>query len=293
MRCLALRPLAWAAGGLARLPQGLLLALSSLLAALLWLPLARRRRVAARNLELCFPGLDARTRARLLRATLRSTVMGVFELLRAWFAPARRLQGSFAIEGLAGLQATLARGQGVLLLLGHFPHTELAVRMLGEALGRRMTGVVRRHDSPCVEAELEHARQRHFQPTLEKKELRGVLRALRAGELVAYAADQDFSFQNAFVPFFGVPAATLVGNGKLAQSGNARMFALWCRRLDDGRYALRVEEEWPGWREAEPTAQAAMYMRALEGHVRAAPEQYLWVHRRFKTRPAGEPSVYA
>jgi len=277
---------------LARLPQGLLLALSGLLATLLWLPLAKRRRIAATNLALCFPEMDAGERARLLRANLRSMVMGVFELLRAWFAPGQNLRGKCEVEGLDALRATLAQGQGVLLLLGHFPHTELAVRFLGEALGRRMTGVVRRHNSPCVEAELEHARQRHFQPTLEKKDVRGVLRALREGELVAYAADQDFSFRNVFVPFFGVPASTLVGNAKLATAGNARMFALWCRRLPDGRYALRLEPEWPGWREASEVEQAAMYMRALEAQVRQSPEQYLWVHRRFKTRPPGEPPLY-
>ena len=76
--------------------------------------------------------------ARLLRANLRSMVMGVFELLRAWFAPGQNLRGKYEVEGLDALRATLAQGQGVLLLLGHFPHTELAVRFLGEALGRRM-----------------------------------------------------------------------------------------------------------------------------------------------------------
>jgi KDO2-lipid IV(A) lauroyltransferase len=168
MRCLLLRPFAWMAALCARLPQRLLLAMSSLLATLLWLPLARRRRVAAINLALCFPRMQAGERERLLRANLRSTLMGLFELLRAWFAPAGVLRGSYEIEGLPALRGALAQGQGVLLLLGHFPHTELAVRMLGEELGRRLTGVVRRHNSPCVEAELEHARQRHFQPTLEK-----------------------------------------------------------------------------------------------------------------------------
>jgi KDO2-lipid IV(A) lauroyltransferase len=293
MRCAFLRPLTWSAALLARLPTRVLLTLSSVLAPLLWLPLARRRRIAAANLALCFPQLAPAERARLLRATLRSTVMGVFELLRAWFAPSASLRGSVDIEGLPAMREALAQDKGVLLLLGHFPHTELAVRFLGEALGRRLTGVVRRHNSPCIEAELEHARQRHFQPTLEKKDVRGVLRALQSGEVVAYAADQDFSFRNAFVPFFGVPASTLVGNGKLAARGDARVFALWCRRLPDGRYALRIEPEWSEWREAAPEAQAAQYMRALEAQVRLAPEQYLWVHRRFKTRPPGAAPVYA
>jgi len=99
VRCLLLRPIAWLAGALVRLPQGLLLALSSFLATLLWLPLARRRQVAATNLALCFPDMPADERARLLRANLRSMVMGVFELLRAWFAPARVLRAVTASKG--------------------------------------------------------------------------------------------------------------------------------------------------------------------------------------------------
>jgi KDO2-lipid IV(A) lauroyltransferase len=292
MRCFALRPLAWAAAALACLPQRLLLALAWLLTVLGWWPLARRRRIAAANLALCFPELDARERARLLRENMHATLMGSLELLRAWFAPARVLRGSFEIAGLAPLQEALARGEGVLLMLGHFTHSELSVRMLGEALGMRLRGVVRRNNSPCIEAELEHARQRNFQPTLEKKDLRGLLRALQAGGLVAYSADQDFSYRNAFVPFFGIPASTLVGTPELVAHGRARMFALWCRRLPDGRYRLRVEPEWPGWREATPAQAAAIYLHAVEGQVRAAPEQYLWVHRRFKTRPPGEGSPY-
>jgi len=293
MRCLAYRPLAWVAAAVSRLPQGLLLVSTSVLLPLLWWPLARRRRIATVNIALCFPELDAPAQARLLREHLRATLMGILELLRAWCAPARVLRGSCDIEGLDALRAALAEGQGVLLLTGHFTMTELAVRLLGEALGRRMSSVVRRNNSPCLEAELEHARQRNFQPTLAKKDLRGLLRALQAGEAVAYSADQDFSYRHAFIPFFGIPAATLLGTPELLARGNARMFALWPRRLPDGRYRLRLEPEWPGWRDAPPEEAAATYMRALEVQVREAPEQYLWVHRRFKTRPPGEASFYA
>ena len=293
MRCLAMRPFAWLAQGLARLPQGLLLALAEWLVVLCWWPLARRRRIAAANLALCFPALDSDARAQLLRRNLHATMMGAFELLRAWYAPARLLEGRADFEGVEALEAAIARGEGVLLLTSHFTHTELAVRLLSLRLGRELRGVVRRNNSPCVEAELEYGRTRAFGPTLEKKDLRGLLRALQAGEVVAYSGDQDFSYQNAFVPFFGVPASTLVGTPELVARGRARMFALYSRRDADGRYRLKLEEEWPGWREASPAQAAAMYMQALEAQVRIAPEQYLWVHRRFKTRPPGEPSLYS
>ena len=292
MRCLALRPFAWLAAAIARLPQGALLALAGIGTTMAWPLLARRRRIAARNLELCFPELDAAARARLLRANLRSTVMGVLELARAWFAPSRALPRA-RIEGLQEVADTLAQGQGVFLLSSHFTHNEFSARLLSEALQRRVRVVVRRNNNACIEAELEHARQRVFGPSLEKKDVRALLRALQQGELVVTSGDQDFSYNSAFVPFFGLPAATLLGSAELAQRGRARVFVSWPRREADGSYTLQLRAAWPGWSAASPAQAAAIYMAALEAKVREAPEQYLWVHRRFKTRPPGEPSLYA
>jgi KDO2-lipid IV(A) lauroyltransferase len=107
-----------------------------------------------------------------------------------------------------------------------------------------------------------------------------------------YSADQDFSYHHAFVPFFGIPAATLTGTARSVRHAGARMLPFWFHRADDGDYVLRIDAPWPGWLEAEPAQSAAIYMRELEQVVRAHPEQYLWVHRRFKTRPAGQPSPY-
>jgi KDO2-lipid IV(A) lauroyltransferase len=292
MRCLALAPLVWLARGLARLPQATLLRLATVLALLLWPLLGRRRRIAARNLELCFPELDRHARARLLRANLRATVMGMFERARGWFAPAWALPRA-RIDGLQEVADTLARGQGVFLLSSHFTHNEFSARLLAEALPRPVRVVVRRNNNACLEAELERARRRVFGPSLEKKDVRALLRALQQGELVVTSGDQDFSYNNAFVPFFGIPAATLLGAAQLAQRGRARTFLSWPRREADGSYTLQLEPAWEDWAEAEPARAAAVYMAALESKVRQAPEQYLWVHRRFKTRPAGEPSLYA
>ena len=292
MRCWLLVPLLWLAKGLARMPLGFLLALSGLLAWCLGPLMARRRRVAAINLALCFPQLDETARAQLLRANLRETIMGGFELLRAWYAPTWRLRGVAQVEGLQHLREALAAGQGVLLFSGHFTQTELAVRLLSDALGHELRGVVRRNNSVCLEAEFERARQRVFGPTLAKKDVRGLLRALQSGEIVAYSADQDFSYGHAFVPFFGVSAATLTGTPELAKRANARALPFWFHRDAAGVYQLRVEAEWPQWRDATPEQSAALYMHELETVVREHPEQYLWVHRRFKTRPPGVAPVY-
>lgn len=292
IRCLGVLPLEWLARGIARLPQSWLLGLASALAALPGPAWARRRRVARANIALAFPELDDAARRRLLQANLRETLMGGFELLRAWYAPDARLVDAVHIEGLEHLQAAQAAGQGVLLFTGHFTQTELAAWLLKRATGGVVRGVVRRHNSPCIEAMFERARQRIFGPTLAKKDVRGMLRALQAGEWVVYSADQDFNYQHAFVPFFGIPAATFTGTAELVRRSRARMLPFWFHRSADGRYQLRIEAEWTGWRDAEPAQSAAIYMQQLERVVRQHPEQYLWVHRRFKTRPPGEPPVY-
>jgi len=292
MRCWGLLPLVLIARGIARLPQPVLLRLAAAASLLLWPLLARRRRIAAINLALCFPELPEAELRRLLRANQRATVMGALELLRAWYAPSSSLAGLARIEGLPRLQAALAEGRGVLLFTGHFTHTELAVRLLSEALGRPVRVVIRRHNSACLEAAFERARARVFGATLAKKDVRGLLRTLQAGEPVVYSADQNFSYQHAFVPFFGVSAATLTSTPELVRRSHAQALPFWFHRDADGRYCLRIEAAWPGWIDADADQAAAIYMRELESVVREHPEQYLWVHRRFKTRPPGSPAVY-
>ena len=280
------------ATAVARLPQSWLLALGGIATWLLWPLLAKRRRHARTNLALCFPELDERVRGRLLRDTVRATVTGAFELVRGWYAPAHALRGAADVEGLEHVRAVLAQGRGILLLGGHIPSSELCARLLGEALDERVSIVARRNNNPCIERLMDSARRRVFAEVIGKKDVRGLLRALSRGGIVAYSADQNFTYQNAFVPFFGVSAATLTATPELAQRANAAVLPFWFHRAANGRYKLRVEPTWQGWPSGDPAADAARYMAELEKVVREHPEQYLWMHRRFKTRPPGEASVY-
>ena len=292
MRCWFIPPLVLIAKGIARLPQPWLLRLGTVLTTLLWPLLASRRRIARINLGLCFPELDAPARRRLLRANMRNTIIGALELLRAWYAPGARLHGLAEIEGLDRLRAALAEGHGVLLFTGHFTHTELAVRLLSEALGRPVRTVIRRHNSPCLEQAYEAARAKVFGPTIAKKDVRGLLRSLQLGEPVTYSADQNFTYQAVFAPFFGVPAATLTSTSDLVRRSGTRVLPFWFFRDDDGRYRITVAEPWSDWPSADRERDAARYMHELEQMVRQHPEQYLWVHRRFKSRPEGLAPVY-
>lgn len=260
-------------------------------------PLVRRReRIARRNLQLAFPGLDAGARERLLRETLASNTTGALDTLRAWFAPAARLRGIADIAGLEVLAGALREGRGVVLVGAHYDSVELAIRLLADAArdhaGVRTDVLVRRHNDACIEATIDAGRRRYVAATIDKKDVAGFCAAVQRGSAVFYAPDQDASRRNAFVPFFGVPAATLAAiPGVLDRTGGVALM-VWCRRLAGGRFAIDVERPAAGFLSGDGAAVAARYMAWVERRVREAPAQYLWVHRRYKTRPAGEPGFY-
>ena len=291
-RCWFIAPLDLLAAGVARLPQSILLWLGRALARLSWPAMGKRRRYARINIALCFPELDHAQRKRLLRDNLRATVIGALELIRAWYAPSSALAALAEVDGIEHLRAATAAGRGVLLFGGHFTSSELCARLLQEVAAQPVHVVVRRNNHRCLEAMFERARRSRFAGTIAKKDVRGLLRVLSNGGVVAYSADQNFTYQNAFVPFFGIPAATLTATPELAQRGKAVVLPFWFHRDRDGRYKLRIEPQWNGWPSGDPTVDAARYMAELEKVVRQHPEQYLWVHRRFKTRPPGEAGFY-
>ena len=291
--CIFIRPFFWLAMLSARLPQKWLMRVAKLSCLACWPFLYRRRRVASANIELCFANLSLSERQDLFNRNLLATVTGVLELFRAWYAPGKTLSGLADIHGLERLQAALAQGKGVLLLTGHFTHTELAVRLLGEALNKKVRVVVRRHNNDCIEHAFEDARSKVFGDSIEKKDLRALLKALRAGEAVVYSSDQNFNYQNAFIPFFGVPAATLTATPDIIQRSGATMLPFWFYRDADNRYQITIAEPWENWPSGNAVGDTRVYMQKLEAVVREHPEQYLWVHRRFKTRPQGSPDIYS
>ncbi|GMU44913.1 MAG: lipid A biosynthesis lauroyl acyltransferase [Xanthomonadales bacterium] len=278
----------------ARLPYRVQMRIAWTLAwPLAWLAGSRRAIVAA-NIALCFPELDARAQRRLVARNLRSTAVSVFETALTWFAPPRVTRGIVEVEGLEHLQRALAGGKGALCLYSHFTMIELGGRLLSEALGRPMHQMVRRNNDAAVEAVIDRARRGYCGRTLEKKDLGELLRSLREGHPVGYAPDQNFNLHMAFVPFFGQPAATLTMTSRIARLSRAPVLCVWIRRRPEGHgYHMRIEPPLANFPGADPVADTARIIALLEAEVRKAPEQYLWAHRRFKTRPDGAPMVYA
>ncbi|WP_449423083.1 LpxL/LpxP family Kdo(2)-lipid IV(A) lauroyl/palmitoleoyl acyltransferase [Rhodanobacter lindaniclasticus] len=278
---------------IAHLPQALLPWLGRRLGALVARIPSARRRIAAANIALCFPELDAAQRAALVDANLRDIGMMMVEFALGWLGSDRRMAAlPTTIEGLEHLEAARANGKGVLLVGGHFSHLELCARLVSQRI--RIAGMYRRMDSTVFEWVVLRARLRYAAAMFDKDDIRGTVKYLRAGGTLWYAPDQDMrSKDTVFVPFFGVPAATITATHHLARLSGAVVIPFFHRRLHDGSgYVLRLGaplEDFPG---PDVTADTARINACIEQMVREAPEQYLWVHKRFKTRPSGLPPVY-
>ena len=252
----------------------------------------KRRRIAATNIDLCFPHLEPAAREDLLAKTLLSNTTGVLETLRGWFATPTQLAGLAKIDGIEHLHAALAEGRGVVVVGAHYDGIELAMRHVADASGQPMPILVRRHNDACIEAAVAAARGTYAGATYDKKDIAGFTSAVRAGQGVFYVPDQNAARRTVFVPFLGVQAATLGAIGGVLQRAGGRVLLMWARRDQDGRQHIGLQPAWPGWPGADDTETAARYMQWVGERLQAAPEQYLWVHRRFKTRPPGEPPLY-
>lgn len=251
-----------------------------------------RRAVAARNLELCYPQLDPRERAAMLEENLRDGGVMLLEFALAWMGSQRAIERiPLEIEGLDHLAAARADGRGVLLVGAHFSHLELCARLVSQRI--RIAGMYREHEDAAFEWAIKRARLAYAGAMFTKDELRQSVRWLKQGGTIWYAPDQDMRGKDAvFAPFFGVPAATITATHHLARLSGARVIPFFHRRLEHGGYAIRLEAPLADFPGADVVADTARVNAWIERMVRAAPTQYLWMHKRFKTRPPGEADVY-
>ncbi len=279
---------------LVQLPYAALLRLGRVLGALMYRVAGSRRRIARRNLELCFPRLDEAARERLLKDNFASTGIAFFEMAMSWWWPRARLQRLAHIEGLEHLQAAQAEGRGVILMALHFTTLEIGAALLGQR--HTIDGMYREHKNPLFDYIQRRGRERHNldASAIEREDVRGMLKVLRAGRAIWYAPDQDYGRkQSLFVPLFGIPAATVTATTKFARLGRALVLPFTQERLADGSgYRLVIHPPLADFPGESEEADCLRINRWVEQVVSATPEQYLWAHRRFKTRPEGEASLY-
>jgi len=276
----------------ALLPYRLQMALGSLIGWFLY-HLARERRVYAMiNLELCFPEYSAEQRKQLLRKHFDALGKGMIETAIAWWTPAVRLQKLHSIEGLDHLDAALEKGKGVILLGAHFTTLEIGARLL--ALHRSYTAMYREHNNPLFDAIMRKRRESYFESTHERRDVRGTLRSLKNNKAVWYAADQDYGRKHSvFAPFFGVPAALITATARIAKLSGAPVVPFFQTRREDGSgYDLKLLPPLENFPSDDDVADATATNHVIEDEIRLQPAQYLWVHRRFKTRPEGMQRAY-
>jgi KDO2-lipid IV(A) lauroyltransferase len=287
--------LAWLGIGamalLARLPWPLQRGLGRALGSALRLLLGERRRIAARNLALCFPALDDAARASLLRQHFAALGIGLFEFARAWWGSVAALRRGLQVEGLEHIAAARAGGRGVIVISGHFTTLEICGRLLCDHVP--LAGMYRPHAQAAMEWAVKRGRLRYAAAMFARDELRPALRHLKQGGLLWFAPDQDTRRgDSVFVPFFGRPASSLTSTHQLARLSGAAVLAFAHERRADGGYTLRLSPAFVDFPSEDAVADTARVMAAIEAMARAAPAQYLWIHRRFKRQPGGGEDLY-
>lgn len=260
---------------------------------LLMYRLARsRRHICEVNIALCFPELSAAEQTKLVRDTFVSNGMGIMEIGLGWCRKSEDFAGRIRINGLDNVLAAQAEGRGVLLVAAHFCTLEFAGSLL--SLHFPMCVTYRAHKNPLFDTLMKRGRLRNFDMVIERKEVRKTFRALQQGKAIWYAADQDYGPRHSvFADFFGIPAASITATTTFANINNSPVIFLSHYRHNNGEY---YEINFSKPLENYPTGDAAEDVRRinelLEAAIRRAPDQYIWLHRRFKTRPDGQPDPY-
>lgn len=276
------------------LPYRLQYVLGQGLGRLMCLALPKRRHVAEVNLRLCFPELDERARKRLLGRHFGSLGVGIFDFAMAIWASDRRIARLTKFDGIDNIQQHLQAGRGVILLSGHFAGIEFTGRALALTIPD-MAAVYRANRNPLINELMRRGRIRGARHLITKKDIRQMMRLLKAGGIpVWYASDQSYRGKGAILlPFFGEPAMTNPALTQIARIGEAAVVPYLPLRLPGGRgFHVSILPALEAFPTDDAAADSVRVNELLEEQIRKAPEQYYWVHRRFKGRPEEYPDPY-
>jgi KDO2-lipid IV(A) lauroyltransferase len=274
------------------LPLPVLAVLGNGLGVLLYTLGRERRRVARTNLRLCFPDMGEAAREKLVRAHFRAFGRSFLERGLAWWASEKRLRRLIRLNGVEHIQAL--SGRPVILMVPHFVALDMGWIRL--TLDFAMAGMYANQKNPEFNEALHKGRVRFNQPVAVSRQqgLRASMKAIKSGRPFFYLPDMDYGPKEAlFVPFFNVPAATITGLSRLAGLTGATVLPCVVRALDGGGgYEVEIGRPWGDFPSGDLPADTRRMNAYIEDWVKKMPEQYYWLHKRFKTRPPGEPSFY-
>jgi KDO2-lipid IV(A) lauroyltransferase len=254
---------------------------------------ASRRAVTRRNIELCFPELCPEARNKLAREHFEALGCSLMEWALGRWASDRKLSALTTIKGAEHVHAAIENGHNVILVSAHFTTIEISGRTLKHLIPP-FDCVYRPFRNPMLTELILSGRERSGRELIEKNDIKSMVRSLRDGVIVWYAPDQAYTGkQSALLPFFGVPAMTNTATTTLARLGRAVALPFFPRRLPEGGYEVLILPPIEGLPGDDAEADTQKYLQALESRIRECPEQYYWVHKRFKYRPAPLPDAYA
>ncbi|HEX6994016.1 MAG TPA: lipid A biosynthesis lauroyl acyltransferase [Gammaproteobacteria bacterium] len=255
--------------------------------------MGRRRRIAERNIELCMPELSPAERAALVERHFEALGASLAETAMGWFGPVDEIKRRVTIRGEEHLKSALERGRGVILYSAHFTPLEFGFPAL-RPLCPRITGMYKDQRNPVINRVMARGRNRNVDETFAKDNVRAMIRNLARNSVVWYASDQSYGRKgSALVPFFDVPAMTNTAICRIAARTGAVVLPYFYRRLPgEARYVADILAPLDGFPSDDAAVDLARLNRLLEEYIRLCPEQYLWIHQRFKGRPAPYPDVY-
>jgi KDO2-lipid IV(A) lauroyltransferase len=249
------------------------------------------KRTARRNIELCLPELDAAARERILKDHFRGLGVALFETAVSWWSSNERIRHATLLEGLEHLEAARRAGRGALLLSAHFTTIEIGCRALAARLPLNV--MYRPTKNELVGEFVQSRRSLQTKRAIPRDDVRTLVKALKDGDVVWYAPDQSFRKKGAqMVPLFGIPAATNTATSRIAGMTRALVLPYFFERLPGGGYRGVIHPPLEDFPSDDPVADTARFNRVIESEVRRIPDQYLWIHRRFKGLSADYPDYY-
>jgi len=276
------------------LPYSLLLKIGRLLGKAA-IPFARQRfNTARRNIELCFPELTEQEVNKKVKLNFENTGIALLEMGMAWFWPSWRVRDLLEIRGIEHLQEATRQDKGIIFLGAHFLTLEMGARALG--LVHPSYAVYRKNSNEVLDYWFYWGRMREHKAMLDRKDFKAMLRVLKSSQALWYAPDHDYGKHKSsvFAPFFEVKKAnTVSGTSTLAKVKNTAVIPMFLKRLPaDKGYELVFYEALKDFPSSDLIADTSRTNQQIEAMVQECDDQYMWLHRRFKTRPEGEPSLY-
>ena len=252
----------------------------------------RRRHIAETNIRLCFPELTQEEQRQIVKQTFEAQGISIIETAIAWWLDPKKYKHFVTIEGLEHIQQAQEKGHGVMLLGAHFTSLDICGFFL--SLFITVDVSYRAHNNALIDSIMTKQRSRLYGDCFTRKDVRGFLRSLKKNRVLWYAPDQDLGRKNSvFAPFFNIPAATITATSRLVRASKATVVPFYCyRKNDNSGYHLKLFPPLTSYPTGDDLADATMTNSWLETAIKEEPAQYMWLHRRFKTRPEGEEKFY-